>query len=378
MATESNIPHGALSLPALPAGLTPDWVTQALLGSNALRVNRAAGEPRVVSITASPVGEGVGMMSELSRLHLTWSDPDFGLPATVIAKYASTNATNRAAANQFHVYEREVRYFLELDERTRARTPRIHYGRIEPDNFLILMEDLGTYRIGSQATGAGLADAECAIDELARLHAAFWGRVDELDWVPEIRGSYHADGLRQAASAGWDNMARTFAAGLSPVIDAARADILAAIPKLQATVNRAPKTLVHGDFRLDNLLFASDPTHDPVVILDWQGPLRAKGIVDVAVLLGQNVHVETRRAHERALLTRYVRGLAAEGVDYPFEAAWQDYRDALLYQWCYCATITGALDGSNPNSFAWMSQCVARQSAATLDHHLLAELPRFL
>lgn len=378
MTTERNILHSSLPLPALPAGLTPDWVTQALMQSDVLRVNRAAGAPRIVSISASPVGEGVGMMSELLRLHLSWSDADPGLPQTVIAKYASTNPTNRAAANQFHVYEREVRYFLELDGRTRARTPRIYFGRIEPDNFLILMEDLGAYRIGSQAAGAGLADAECAIDELARLHAAFWGQVDDLDWVPEIRGSYHADGLRQAAGAGWDNMVRTFATGLAPTIDAARADILAAIPKLQATVNAAPQTLVHGDFRLDNLLFASDPAHHPVVILDWQGPLRAKGIVDVAVLLGQNIHIETRRAHERALLTRYVQGLAAEGVNYPFETAWQDYRDALLYQWCYCATITGALDGSNPNSFAWMSECVARQSAATVDHHLLAELPRFL
>lgn len=372
------MPDRELGLPGLPAGLTPAWVTKALARAGIGHGAGPAAGAQVVSVDASPIGEGVGMMSELARLHLTWSQPDPALPQTVIAKYASTNPTNRAAANQFHVYEREVRYFLELDTRTRARTPRIHYGRIEADNFLILMEDLGAYRIGSQAAGAGRADAERAIDELARLHAAFWGRVDDLDWVPKILGSYHADGLRQAAMGGWDNMARTFAAGLPAEINAARGDILAAIPKLQAAVNAAPQTLVHGDFRLDNLLFASESTHDPVVILDWQGPLRAKGIVDVAVLLGQNIHVETRRAHEHDLLARYLRGLAEEGVHYPFETAWRDYRDALLYQWCYCATITGALDGTNPNAFAWMSQCVARQSAATLDHRLLQELPRFL
>ncbi len=317
------------------------------------------------------------MMSELSRLHLTWDKPSPDLPSSMIAKYASTNPTNRAAANGFHVYEREVRFFQEVDTRTTMRTPKWYFAKLEPDNYLILMEDLGDYRIGSQALGATLADTELAIDQLARLHAPFWEKVEGLDWVPHIQGSYHADGLIMMANNGWDPMVRAFGEHVPESVRAGRDVVLAAIPAMQKQMNTGPITLVHGDFRMDNLLFGQKPGQDPIVILDWQGPLKAKGIVDVGVLLGQNSLTEVRRANERALIQRYVDQLKAHGMRYDYATAWEDYLDALLYQWCYCATITGSLDGGNPKSVAWMSQCAARQSAATVDHDLYSRLPRF-
>lgn len=355
------------SLPALPEGLTPEWLTAAL---HAAGVGLGA---RIEQVGFGTVGEGVGMMSELARLTLRWSSKVDGTPATIIAKYASTNPTNRAAGDGFHVYEREVRFFSELNARTTARAPLCHFARYQNGNYLVLMEDLGAYRTGSQAQGADLADAELAVDELARLHAPFWGRVEALDWVPTIFRSYHADALYSMAVGSWDKMVDTFAEHVPDSIRAAGPAIHAALPALQAAVNQGPATLIHGDFRLDNLMFGAAPEHDPIIILDWQGPLRARGIVDVAVLLAQNVHVPVRRQHERALIQRYTRRLAELGVSYGEAEAWRDYRVALMYLWCYCTTITGGLDGSDPRAYAWMSQCVARQCAATLDHDLLPE-----
>jgi hypothetical protein len=359
------------TLPALPEGLTPAWLTSAL---------HAAGLGQggyVEEVGFSAVGAGVGMMSELTRLSLRWSAAADGAPATVIAKYASTNPTNRAAGDGFHVYEREVRFFSELEQLTTARTPLCYFARYQAGNYLVLMEDLGAYRTGSQAEGADLADAELAVDELARLHAPFWGRVEALDWVPTIFRSYHADALYSMAVGSWDKMVDTFADHVPDSIRAAGPTIHAALPALQAAVNEGPATLIHGDFRLDNLMFGAMPAHRPIIILDWQGPLRARGIVDVAVLLGQNVHVPVRRQHERALIARYTRRLAELGVSYGEDEAWRDYRVTLMYLWCYCTTITGGLDGSDPRSYAWMSQCVARQCAATLDHDLLPEFARW-
>ena len=365
-----------VTLPPMPAGLTAEWLNSALLSSERVSASLPT-TSRIVALSQSGVGDGVGMMSELSRLNLSWSTPSPELPTSLIAKYASTNPTNRAAANGFHVYEREVRYFLEVDAVTTMRTPRCYFARLESDNYLLLMEDLGEYRIGSQASGAGLDDTALAIDQLARLHAPFWEKIEGLDWVPPIEGSYHAHALQMMATNGWEPMVHAFGEHVPASVRAGRDGVLAAIPALQKQMNTGPVTLVHGDFRMDNLLFGQQPGQDPIVILDWQGPLKAKGIVDVAVLLGQNSLIETRRVHERDLVRRYVDLLQSFGVNYSFATAWEDYLDALLYQWCYCATITGSLDGSNPKSRAWMSQCVARQCAATVDHNLLSRLGRF-
>jgi aminoglycoside/choline kinase family phosphotransferase len=277
-------------------------------------------------------------------------------------------------AMDFHVYEREVRYFAEVDPGTTARTPRCFLSVMDGENFVILMEDLGDYRIGSQAAGASLADAELAVDELAKLHAPFWNNVGEFAWVPHVADSYHAANMQSFASSGWDHMIEVFGHLVPDSFRRKRSEFLDAIPAMQARMDQAPVTFVHGDFRLDNLLFAAQPEHAPVVILDWQGPLLSRGMFDVALLLGQNVLTGVRRQHERSLVRRYVAGLAVFGIDYPADAAWEHYLDALLFQWVYATVVSGALDSSHPDTFAWMSQMIARQAAATEDHGLLERL----
>ena len=91
-------------------------------------------------------------------------------------------------------------------------------------------------------------------------------------------------------------------------------------------------------------------------------------MVDVALILAQSTRTEVRRQHERSLLARYVDGLVALGVDhYDAQVAWDDYRQAMLYNWVYVAVVAGTLDVHNEKAFAWMSQMVSRQSAATTD-----------
>jgi len=354
------------NLPAMPGGITPEWLEGILhavgIGSTGVHLQ---------SVRPTPVGHGIGMMSELARLQLGWSSAGADLPATLIAKYSSTNATNRAVAMDFHVYEREVRYFAEVDQQTTARTPRCYLSAMDGENFLILMEDLGDYRVGSQAAGASLADAQLAIGELAKLHAPFWNNVGTFEWVPHVADSYHASNMQSFARSGWDHMVEVFGHLVPDALRSNSRGFLDAIPAMQARMDTAPVTFVHGDFRLDNVLFAAKPGHTPIVILDWQGPLLSRGMFDVALFLGQNVVIEVRRQHEQALVRRYVEVLAELGVDYPLETAWEHYLDALLFQWVYATVVSGVLDSSHPDTFAWMSQMIARQAAASEDHGLL-------
>jgi hypothetical protein len=357
------------ALPELPAGITPEWLTQVLRASGAI--------PPGVGVTAvrqSQVGAGTGMMSELSRLHLTWSTATSGLPVSLIAKYSSTNATNRQVAMDFHVYEREVRYYAEVDVRTTARTPHIYLCEMQGEHFVILMEDLAEYRTGSQAAGGTLLDSQRVVDELASLHAPFWGNVDDLDWVPHVANSYHAANMSTFARVGWDHMLHVFGDYVPNPVRQRRDDLLDAIPALQARMDSPPITFVHGDMRLENLMFGTRPGHHPIVTLDWQGPLLSRGVFDLALFLGHNTLTDVRRANERGLLQRYVDRLASLGVVYAFDAAWEHYLDALLFQWVYAIVVSGTLDSSDPRTVAWMSQMIARQAAATEDHSLLDRL----
>ena len=54
------------------------------------------------------------------------------------------------------------------------------------------------------------------------------------------------------------------------------------LERLLGEIERQPQTIVHSDFRADNLLFDALSCPHPVVILDWQLAIRGMGALDVA------------------------------------------------------------------------------------------------
>ena len=352
-----------ISIPALPSGFSNVLLTDILQEYGCLPSSGA-----VSGITQSLIGDGTGMMAELAKISLTYHGDQGAAPPTLIAKFSSQNPTNREISMSYKLYEREARFFREIAPQSATSTPSVYFVGFKGDQFLILMEDLSDYQVGSQVIGADLRQTELAIDELVKLHGPFWGQVTELDWVPPISGSYHADNMVQFSAIGAPATIERFADYLTPDYAQHLPAFLSALPSLQALMNQNPVTLCHGDFRMENLLYGTAIDHDPVMVIDWQGPLRASGMNDVALFLGQSTQTAVRRAHEQALVQRYVTGLQAMGIgglDGP--AAFENYRLGVLYNWVYVTVVAGTLDVSNPTAYAWMAQMVARQSAASDD-----------
>lgn len=80
-----------------------------------------------------------------------------------------------------------------------------------------------------------------------------------------------------------------------------------------AAVSAGPKTVVHGDFRADNMLFGGG--QDELAVIDWQGFGIGCGMYDVAFFLGTSVTDDVRCRIERDALDEYhdiVRRFGAE------------------------------------------------------------------
>ncbi|MEC8644980.1 MAG: phosphotransferase [Pseudomonadota bacterium] len=359
-----------MSLPKFPEGFSADFLN--------LTLSEKFLPPgiSIQEVSTEPLAEGTGMMADISKLTLKYNTEPSHLPLSVIAKYASENSTNREVAMNMNLYERETRFADELDPQTDARCPAFYFCALDGDNFLILMEDLSDYEVGDQAIGANLEQTELAIDELAKLHSAFWDKTSTLKWVPGIAKSYHADNMRNWSRTGWDPMVKAFGEFVPESVRDHRDRFLESVPALQLERMSGPNTLCHGDFRMPNLLFGVDPGHHPLAILDWQGPLIAKGMFDVALLLGQNTKTEIRQKEEKQLLDRYREGLKKHGVEgLTSKFIWDDYRRCILYNWVYAAVVAGTLDPTNEAGEAWMGQMVARQSSASEDLEVFDLLP---
>jgi aminoglycoside phosphotransferase (APT) family kinase protein len=149
--------------------------------------------------------------------------------------------------------------------------------------------------------------------------------------------------------------------GVVGAVDALRGRVDA----LAAAMCEGPNTLVHGDFRVDNLVFAADG--GPPLVFDWQAISRGSGVVDAAQLITLGLRPDDRRAHETALLRTYHEGLAEGGVTISEDDLMAGYRLGIAYLFAVSVAQTLQLTEQKGSDVAvW----VERSVAALGDHGL--------
>ncbi len=324
-------------------------------------------------VALSSIGEGAGMMSRLFRAQLSYRAGSG--PASVIVKLPTDNQQNRDVAATFDNYRREVLFYQRAAHLTDMRTAHCYLAQADgPEDFVLVLEDFGGWQQGDQIEGCSLPRAFAVMQALAQLHAQFWNQVDggDMDWLPTGHPSVMSDGLAQGTAASYDDFAGFFADVLHPSLRNGKDRYLAGLPALQTWLNAAPRTVAHGDYRMDNLFFLPKNNGIEVACCDWQAPVRGKAVQDIAYFLTGSVETELRRENERALLGAWVDALRARGVqDYTLEQAFDDYRRGILAMWTYAVIIGGGLAAQNDRADSWVSAMVRRCATAMMDHRCM-------
>ena len=334
-------------VPRTLADLTPGWLSEAL-------------DTTVVSAEVTPIAEGEGFMGRLARVRPTYADGAIG-PSSMVAKIPTDDPGSVAIGQLLQVWEREARFYLELAPTLPVRTPQCFYAGGDPESgiFALLLEDLSAYDGGDQLAGATPAQTEAAIDWLARFHAAGSGGASVADrpWLPATATSPMYQGLGPMLEAVWPGFVGKFGA-LAPPETLGWVERM--IPRWNESMAEQllPVTVVHADFRIDNLFFDGAT----VIALDWQSIALGEGLYDVAYFLGGSVPTEHRRQHERTLVSRYGTTLRDLGVDVPGDDELFDhYRRAVLLAMVVGALLMGQIDTSiNPRGVALANVAVER------------------
>jgi len=83
--------------------------------------------------------------------------------------------------------------------------------------------------------------------------------------------------------------------------------------------------VVHGDFRLDNMLFGICEGAPPIAILDWQTLAIGHPMTDIGYFMGCGIGDSLRLEHEIELLDLYCAEMTARGVRLTRQSIWRDY-----------------------------------------------------
>jgi hypothetical protein len=308
-------------IPSSPGEITSHWLSSVLA---------TPGAPVAID-SVQIVAIGTGQTGATYRVTPTYATGGKNLPSTFVVKLPSQDVEVRERVALG--YRSEYCFYTEVVETVCVPTPYCHYVEIARDGaeFVLLLSDLFPAVQGSQIEGCHATEAGLAVEALAGLHGPRWC---DPRWA-EFAGTVMP--LPNVASA--EGMGDIVVLAVNLVLERLSERICT---QDQVTLRRSAEvmadwllcapdrfSLLHGDFRLDNLLFA--PDFSAVTVVDWQTLAVGLPARDLAYFIGTSLKPDARGEMERSLVAQYHSALTGYGVDgYDLEQCWYDYRLGML------------------------------------------------
>ncbi|WP_137144840.1 phosphotransferase [Mycolicibacterium sp. CR10] len=279
-----------------PADLDAGWLTAAI------------GQGTVADFSAERIG--TGQMSECYRIALTYADDSTTGPGSVVLKVAATDPSSRQTGLALGLYEREVKFYTDIAPRLSGPVAPCFHAAFDPETgaFDLLLGDAAPADVGDEIRGATVDQALVALTELGRVHGALLSDsgLADTEWLN--RESV----MNQALIAQlWAGFSERYGDAIAPEHRVVCERLVAAFDAYLAAEAIADRTqgLIHGDYRLDNMLFGRPGADRPLTVVDWQTVTWGPAFTDVAYFLGCALPVALRRKHYDALLTAYHKAL---------------------------------------------------------------------
>jgi hypothetical protein len=306
-----------MSIPRYPDDITREWLSAVL--------NK--GDARVPLSDVHVAAIGTGQTGATYRVSVTYAENSNGLPDTFVIKLPAQDDTVRDRVTIG--YRSECAFYTGVADRVRVPTPQCFYCEISDDarDYALLLADQAPAVQGDQIAGCGEREARLVVTALAGLHGPSWCDAVWLDF-PGIAFARpdpaSAGGLgevaRMSVEITLDKLGDRMTADNRETFSAAMA---LTTPWLLAEHDRF--ALLHGDYRLDNLLFLPDAAG--VTVVDWQTLGVGLPARDLAYFTATSLKPDLRASIEHDLVDQYHRALLGYGVtNYDRESCWRDYR----------------------------------------------------
>ena len=276
----------------------------------------------------APTRIGSGQVGMNLRFSAESDDPS--VPSSIVVKLASPDETSRATGMALRNYEREVKFYRDVQPTVDIRVPGCHFAdwNEETGYFVLVMEDMAPAEQGDQIRGCSVEEARVAVKELARLHGPRWGDASLFDYDWMERRTSPEDGERLnglvnmflpgfASTLGDRVQEETGGAGMA-FLEKMAAGIVAYV-----TGKGDPLCVTHGDYRLDNILFDYSGGSLRCAVVDWQTPGHGNGVADLAYFIGAGLLPAERSVHEWDLVDIWVKGIEEYG--HTVDRDWVDH-----------------------------------------------------
>ena len=269
-------------------------------------------EKTVVELDVKRIGEGIGQLGEFALLDTTL---DCGKKLNIFAKIQTETEDMDNIARDYQFYVREVKFYQNLSSKLNVKPPKPYYVEHDDESgrVLLLLEFMDGWYNPDQIEGASEKEIKLAIEGLIPISSQFWGNIDELEWVPNMKESYMMN-----LSSDMVEYQPEFLKRFDYLMNDSRIELLDRIvkfyPNFHDLLSEGTLTLTHWDYRVENLFFT--PKADDLTVIDWQLMMANKPGWDLAYLLCTNIKVDLRRKIFDESCEAYLSGLQDSGIDF--------------------------------------------------------------
>ncbi|MCX2980911.1 DUF1679 domain-containing protein [Halieaceae bacterium IMCC14734] len=336
-------------LPETPEQLSAAWLSTLFDGE-------------INSVEQRVLGAGVGFMGDVVRLELSSGSAD--VPRYLIAKLPKLE--NRVVGELLGVYEREIMFFREFGDDLPIRAPRLYFSEFDRDRgsenqkpiiraldrlpgfmngllawaamraagakerrYLLLIEYYEDMQPGDQLVGIDAAACGNVLQEVAALHRRYWADASLQDhfWLMELDiDARMRQGSLRRHSESYLKRLEPSVAGHIEWLRKHTSELVFAF------CAQAPTTLLHGDLRLDNLVFSEEGC----AFLDFQMVRSGPAAYDLAYFISSALDEHATAEERDDILRQYHAALNI--ADYDFDSLRRDYARAVMIVF---ATLAG-------------------------------------
>jgi hypothetical protein len=303
-------------IPRQPTDVTAEWLAAVL-------------DTDVRAVGVVPIG--TGQTGATYRVTVTYADDEAGMPASFAVKLSSQDETVRERVALG--YRSEHAFYTHFADLVRVPIPHHYYCEISDDggDFVLLLADLAPAVQGDQIGGCTPAEAELAVRALAGLHAPTWCDPKWSKFPGLVMSTPDEDAAKGFGDIAMMATQITLDRYGDRITDRDRDTVTEAMsvvtPWLLAEPGRF--ALMHGDYRLDNMMFT--PDRNAITIVDWQTLGSGLPARDLSYFTATSLLPEIRSTVDDDLVDAYHDELLGFGVTgYDRETCWRDYRLGML------------------------------------------------
>jgi hypothetical protein len=306
-------------IPSSKGDLTPEWFTSIL---------RLAEDNKVESVDLQPLGEQDSVSGYIYRAKLSYHHQTRDAPESVVLKLP--HPRNLRTPWLLEAYANEVMFYRNIAPTVGIPVPRHIHSEIDAEtgDYVLAIEDFPNSTNVRDEAGASPEQAYKLIEYMARLHAKNW---QDPEMGSKILGFENSVNLLYAG------LARTpvFLSRFSQYLQREELEVFQAMPggfkDVVQSLLESPKTIVHNDYAMKNILMVERDGEPMFVLVDWANLRWGPGARDLSFFIMTSVPPNLRPSGEWAFLRHYWERLRCEGVsDYSFEQLMGDYRRCII------------------------------------------------